>query len=83
MKNSKDIALYREMARLRKKCNELVPEVYACFAKVLVEEYKWDADQVGELFSQTQRTWNEIVKKDEVSGMIAWCEETTGIKLAQ
>lgn len=72
----------QEIARLRKKCNELVPELYACFCKVLYDN-GMDAETIEILFNETTNLWNELVEHNEVKNMIDWCEQTTGICLAE
>ena len=61
--------------------NQNVPELYACFGKVLFDEYKWSPDEIEALFVKTSNLWNDLVQNDNVSGMIDWCEQTTSITL--
>lgn len=67
--------------RLKEAANQNVPELYACFGKVLFDEYKWSPDEIEALFIKTSNLWNDLVQNDNVSGMIDWCEQTTGITL--
>lgn len=59
-----------------------VPEIYACFAKVLIDEYKNTPEEVVTLFARTQEVWTELVQNDSVHTMVEWCEKVTGVKLA-
>lgn len=77
-----EIEQMKELARLRKKCNQVVPEIYACICKVLFDN-GMDAETIEILFNETTRLWNELVDNDEMSNMIEWCEQTTGICLAE
>lgn len=77
-KNTFQIAQARELAKLQKKVKEIVPEVYACFAKALIEEGR-TPEEVGELFAHTQRLWNENV--DNMEDMITWVADTVGIEV--
>lgn len=66
----------KQIERLKKEIKKVVPEVYACFAKVLYEK-GWEADQIEDLFMLTQKAWNESY--DHMEGMLEWVSETTGI----
>ena len=63
----------RQKAELKKATSNNVPEIYACFAKVLIEEMGNSVEEVTSLFARTQEVWNEIVEHDEVKNMIDWC----------
>lgn len=80
-KNSYLIEQAKAIEKLRKLTQRNVPEIYACFAKVLIDNGN-SVDDVCELFKQTQTLWNELVEHEEIDGMVAWCEQTTGISLA-
>ena len=82
-KAEQEKAYEEEKARLRWECNNLVPEIYACFCKVLIEDYGKSDDEVNTLFIRTQEVWNELVNKEEISDMISWCEKTTGMILSE
>lgn len=74
----------KELAKLQNRTRTLVPQIYASFCKVLMDEngnYKWDAQQVLDLFIQTQDAWTECANNNEIEGMIKWCEEVTGVEL--
>lgn len=72
----------KEIAILKKQLKEeTVPELYACFCKVLIEDYGKTGDEVEELFKKTEDVWNELVENDEIKHMVDWCEATTGISL--
>lgn len=73
------IELMRRLKKLEELTKRNVPEIYACFAKVLYEEYNMDGDQIEELFNRTQEVWNENAERMDT--MVQWCEETTGICL--
>lgn len=80
-KSAADIAVYKEILTLQKRCKELVPEIYACFCKAMIDE-GYDVETIEKLFTKTQELWNDLVINDEIKGMIDWCEQTTGIELA-
>lgn len=61
--------------------NNNLPELYSCICKVLMDKHGWDAEQVAELFEETEDVWNELVENDSIQGMINWCEQTTGVSL--
>lgn len=69
-------ALINEYKRLQKTINQVVPEIYACFAKVLYDE-GWSTEQIEVLFGQTQELWNENV--NNMDDMITHVYKTTGI----
>jgi len=75
------IEQHKALAKLRKLTNDIVPQIYACFCKVLIENGNTPED-VAELFNRTQIVWNEITESNEIEDMIKWCEATTGITLA-
>lgn len=81
MKNQANILLAKQLEQLRKRTSELIPEIYSAFCKVLYEKYGWTADQIADLFADTQEAWQEIVDKNDVNTMIEWCEQLTGIEL--
>lgn len=54
---------------------------YSCICKVLMDKHGWTAEQVAELFEETEDLWNELVENDSIQGMVNWCEETTGVSL--
>lgn len=58
-----------------------VAEIYACFAKVLIDDYHNTEEEVVSLFARTQEVWNELAESEKIQGMIQWCEEVTGVKL--
>lgn len=64
---------------LEKQIHLIVPQVYSCFAKVMYEDLKMDADEIEAVFNRTQEVWQESVDNSEVENMIEWCKETTGI----
>lgn len=76
------IAQAKALAKLKQLTNNNVPQIYACFCKVLTEKHGYTPEQIAELFRETQDCWNEITERDEIKDMIAWCEQTTGIILA-
>lgn len=67
--------------RLEEATNTNVAQIYACFAKVLIEEYKHTPEWVEKLFVRTQICWDEMVQNEEVDSMVDWCEKATGIDL--
>ena len=75
----------KEVERLKKRLKEAttnnVPELYACFGKVLFDDYKWSADEIESLFNKTSNLWNDLVLNDTIKNMVDWCEQTTGIEL--
>ena len=81
-KSKIEIQQMKEIARLQKKCNQVVPEVYACICKVLFDN-GMDADTIEILFNETTRLWNELVANNDIDSMIEWCEQTTGISLSE
>lgn len=66
---------------LEKATKNNLPELYSCICKVLIDRHGWTADEVAELFEETEDLWNELVENDSIHGMINWCEATTGVAL--
>lgn len=77
-KNNQLIELAKTKARLEKEIKLVVPEIYACFCKVLYDR-GFDPEEIEEIFEKTQKVWNESI--DRMDNMIDWCLETTGIEL--
>lgn len=84
-KNQWLIEQYKQVERQKRKLKEAtkqnVPEIYACFCKVLYEDYHHTPEYIQKLFARTQEVWNELVENDSVERMVEWCEKTTGIDL--
>lgn len=82
-KNNYFINQVKEIERLKMQLKEGITthtaHIYACFCKVLFDSYGWDAEQIAELFSLTDRLWDENLER--MDSMIDWCEETTGIEI--
>ncbi len=85
-KNKWDLLMAQELAKQQKATKHLeqftkkvVPEIYACFCKILYEDYGWEFETIKELFSRTENAWNE--NADRIDDMITEVEELTGIKL--
>lgn len=76
-------ALKLQEKELKRVTNENVPEIYACFAKILIDEMGNTAEEVQHLFTRTQELWTELVEHNEVGSMIEWCEKTTGVRLSE
>lgn len=85
MANKYLIEQYKQREKERKALKEatmsLVPQIYACFAKVLYEDYKHTPAYIEKMFRRTQEVWDELVETDEMDNMIDWCEQSTGILL--
>lgn len=79
MANKAVIEYMKAKAKLEKETKMLVPEIYACFCKVLFEDCHLDAESIEKIFWKTQQLWTENI--DRMDDMIAWCEESTGINL--
>ena len=77
-KNSYLIEQAKQLAKLEKHIKTVIPEIYACFAKVLYDR-GMSADDIEALFAETQTVWNENV--DRMDSMIEWVADTTGIEL--
>lgn len=77
--NKTNILVARELARIQKKIKQLIPEIYSCFCFVLYNR-GWTAEQIEDLFAETQETWN--ANADRMDTMIEWCEKETGILVA-
>ena len=75
-KNSMQIAYLKEIAKLKKTINQNVPEIYACFIKVMYEK-GMSFEEIEDIVIGTQTSWNENV--DRMDTMIDWCLEVTGI----
>lgn len=75
----------KEYERLKRHLEEetrnLVPTIYACFCKVLIDDYHNSVEEVESLFARTQEVWNELVESGSTQSMIEWCEEITGVEL--
>lgn len=71
------------IAELKKRLGETTQEVYACFCKVLNDNYGWDAEQITALFARTQELWTELCDSKEMSSMVKWCEDTTNFSVIQ
>lgn len=69
-------ALIKEYMKLQKAIKQVIPEIYACFAKALYKE-GYTADEIEALFAETQSLWQENV--DQMEDMITWVRDTTGI----
>lgn len=65
------------VAELQKKLQQDTQEIYACFCKVLNDEYGWTYEEITALFARTEETWNECIENDEIENMVAWCEKVT------
>lgn len=79
--NTNNKLVIAQAARLDKEVSQVVPQVYSCFAKVLIEEKHHTPAYVEKMFIRTQELWDELVQRDEIESMIDWCEQTTGIGL--
>lgn len=80
-KNQILIEQYKQLQRLKNATRNNIPELYACFAKVLIEDCGMSVEEVEEIFTLTQETWRDLVDNDKMDNMVQWCEETTGISL--
>ena len=73
----------KEIAILKKRLSKSVQEIYACFCKVLYEEYGWTYEQITAIFARTQEQWNELVDTPDMESMVKWCDEVTDILIAE
>ena len=69
-------ALIKEYVKLQKAINQVVPEIYACFAKALYE-LNWTPEEIEALFARTQDLWNENI--NNMDDMITYVSKETGI----
>lgn len=69
---------FKELQKLKRRINQVIPEVYACFAKALYDN-GMDADDIEALFMQTQELWQE--NAESMDDMIQWVSDTTGIEV--
>lgn len=77
-KNSYVIEQAKQLEKLKKHITNVIPEIYACFAKVLYRR-GCTPDEIEDIFMETQQVWNENV--DRMDSMIEWVADTTGIEL--
>ena len=42
---------------IQRRIEWLVPRVYACIGLALYEKYKWESDEIQELFTESQEIW--------------------------
>lgn len=68
----------KQLAKLKNETKKIVPEVYACFCKVLYDS-GWTPDDIETLFIATQTLWQDNL--DSMDNMIDWCANTTGIEV--
>lgn len=73
--------LEQQKKALKQATNTNVSQIYACFAKVLMDDYKHTPDYIEKLFIKTQDLWGQLVDEDKIEDMVDWCEKTTGISL--
>ena len=53
-------ATAQKMKQFDNTIEHYVGEIYGCFAVVLAsDKWNWDADAIGELFSDTYEVWNQ------------------------
>lgn len=62
---------------LNEKIHGVTPQIFASFALVLNQKYKWDADDIEELFSDVMNKWDDFAESGE--NMCEYCEKVTGI----
>ena len=74
--NRSQVNLLRDIKILEKRIKQVIPEIYACFAKALYKE-GYTSDEIEALFVETQNLWQENV--EQMEDMITWVRETTGI----
>lgn len=74
--NSAQVALMKQLAKLQKQIKMLVPEIYACFAKALIDQGK-DVEEIEDLFVKTQTLWRDNI--DNMDDMITFVMKETGI----
>lgn len=74
--NSAQVALMKQLAKLQKQIKMLVPEIYACFAKALIDQGK-DVEKIEDLFVKTQTLWRDNI--DNMDDMITFVMKETGI----
>ena len=72
-----------QIAKLKKRLGETTQEVYACFCKVLYEQYGWDFEQITALFARTEEAWNECIENDTIKSMVEWCEKVTDFSVVE
>ena len=74
--NSAQVALMKQLAKLQKQIKMLVPEIYACFAKALIDQGK-GVEEIEDLFVKTQTLWQDNI--DNIDDMITFVMKETGI----
>ena len=75
----KNNALINQFRDLRKKVNQITPEVYAGIALALHRKCGWGYKRINDLFNESQEIWDECNTK--TINMIEMCYEETGIEL--
>ena len=71
-----------KLKRLEHKIDEVLPNIYACFAIVLMDEkYGFSKQDIADLFAETGAIWNECSEK-KVS-MREWCQDLCKIDVMQ
>lgn len=73
--------LAKELAYFEKKIKQIVPQVYACIALALFNEYGWSYEQIEELFGISQEIWRD--NADRAENMLERCANETGIELRE
>lgn len=73
-KNNRLINQYKEM---RRKIEEITPEIYAGLALALHRKYGWGYQRINDLFLESQNIWNECVQSG--LNMPLMCYQETGI----
>lgn len=71
--------LAKELAYFEKKIKQIVPQVYACIALALFNDYGWTYEQIAELFDISQKIWQDNANRQE--NMLERCANETGIEL--
>ena len=62
---------------LYKRIDQITPNVYSAFARVLAKNYGWEADQIATLFAETQSLWQAYL--DDGRKMVEICYDELGI----
>lgn len=68
----------RQIAKFQKRVKELIPEIYASFV-IACDRRGWDAEQIEDLFTETQDVLNEFYTDRKT--LVEKAEELTGICL--
>lgn len=63
---------------LYKRVDQITPSVYAAFA-IALDARGWSAEQIAELFAETQEIWAE--SKNYSEDIVEICSERTGIEV--